>query len=108
VARADWLLGVQGVQGVHLMLYQLFVESNQPLAPMGVKQWSVKLTPAQQECCAALPPPRAERQCVMDAMRAAADTFRAQARPILAGHGAVWPGELDQAVLDYLARELSW
>ncbi len=108
VARGDWLLGVQGVQGVHLMLYQLFVESNQPLAPMGVKQWSVKLTPAQQECCAALPPPRAERQCVMDAMRAAADTFRAQARPILAGHGAAWPGELDQAVLDYLARELSW
>ena len=103
VARSDWLLGVQGVQGVHLMLYELFVESNQPLPPMGVKQWSAKLTPAQRECCAELQPPRAERQSVIDAMAAAAGAFRGQARQILAEHGAPWPGELDDAVLAYLS-----
>ena len=45
VARADWLLGVVGIEAVHTMLYELFVQSNQPLPPMGVKQWSAKLTP---------------------------------------------------------------
>jgi hypothetical protein len=108
VARSDWLLGVQGIQQVHLMLYQLFVESNQPLPPMGVKQWSAKLTPAQREVCAALPSPRADRHSVLAAMRAAASAFRDQARPILAGHGAPWPDGLDAAVLKYQASELGW
>jgi hypothetical protein len=31
VAREDWLLGVVGVQYIQMLLYQLFVESNQPL-----------------------------------------------------------------------------
>ena len=108
VARADWLLGVQGVQGVHLLLYELFVESNQPLPPMGVKQWSARLTEAQREACAGLPPPRAEPAAVLTAMRAAAAAFRDAARPILAAHGAAWPAELDTAVLAYQARELGW
>jgi hypothetical protein len=90
------------------MLYQLFVESNQPMPPMGVKQWSAKLTPAQRECCAELPPPRAEHQSVLDAMRAAASAFRSQARRILAEHGAPWPSELDEAVIAYQASELNW
>lgn len=54
VAREDWLLGVIGVQQVHMMLYQLFVESNQPLPPSGVKQWSAKLTDRQRRRCAGL------------------------------------------------------
>lgn len=108
VARADWLLGVQGVQGVYLMLYQLFVESNQPLPVMGIKQWSARLTPAQREICAGLPPPAADRQSVLAAMQAAASTFRAQATLILAAHRVPWPGDLDMAVLAYQARTLGW
>ena len=46
VARGDWLLGVVGVRQVRLLLYQLFAEADQPLPPMGVKQWSAKLAPA--------------------------------------------------------------
>jgi hypothetical protein len=108
VARGDWLLGVVGVQAVHTMLYELFVESNQPVAPMGVKQWSAKLTAAQREVCAGLPVPAAEKGSVVAAMRAAADAFRSAAGPALAASGAGWPDQLDAAVLRYQESELGW
>lgn len=108
VARGDWLLGVVGTEGVHLMLYQLFVEANQPLPAMGVKQWSAKLTPAQRACLQALPPPAARRDAVLQAMRAAAAEFRVQAREILGAHQVPWPDALDAAVMAYQARELGW
>ena len=108
VARADWLLGVVGIQQVHLMLYQLFVESNQPLPKMGAKQWSAKLTPRQRARCAGLPQPTAERDSVLAAMRVAATVFRAEARAILGAHQVPWPEALDAAVTGYQARELGW
>jgi hypothetical protein len=108
VARGDWLLGVQGVQAVHVMLYELFVESNQPLPPMGVKQWTAKLTTEQREICGSLPAPVAEPASLTAAMRAAADAFRAAARQALADSGVPWPDELDNAVLRYQEAELGW
>jgi hypothetical protein len=108
VARGDWLLGVQGVQAVHLMLYELFVESNQPLPPMGVKQWTAKLTDEQRQICSSLPAPSAEPDSLTTAMRAAADAFRRAARQALAASGVPWPEELDDAVLRYQEAELGW
>jgi hypothetical protein len=108
VARQDWLLGVQGVQGVHVLLYELFVEANRPLPRMGVKQWSAKLTQPQRDCLAALPAPTAEPGSVRDAMHAASAAFRREARLILAGHAVPWPASLDDAVLGYQSRELGW
>lgn len=108
VARGDWLLGVVGVQAVHTMLYELFVESNQPLPPMGVKQWSAKLTAAQRQICAGLRAPTPEPDSVIGAMRAAATAFRQAALQALAACGAPWPADLDDAVQRYLAAELGW
>lgn len=108
VARADWLLGVVGVQNVQMMLYQLFVESNQPLPPMGVKQWSAKLTPEQRRILASLPAPTADRSGVLDAMRAGSVAFRQAAGRILAANGVPWPLDLDEAVRSYHRTELGW
>jgi hypothetical protein len=108
VAREDWLLGVVGVQNVHLMLYELFVEANQPMPPMGVKQWSAKLTLRQRQVCAALPAPTASAAGVLTAMRAAAATFRLEARAVLAANDASWPADFDDAVRRYWERELGW
>jgi len=108
VARQDWLLGVVGVQNVHLMLYQLFVEANQPLPPMGVKQWSAKLTARQRRVCAGLPAPTASPDGVLTAMRAAAAAFRQEARAVLAALDARWPADFDDAVQRYWERELGW
>ena len=108
VARSDWLLGVVGVQGAQLMLYELFVEANQPLPPMGVKQWSAKLTPEQRDICAGLPAPSATRQSVLAAMRTTAAAYRQAATTILAAHEVRWPMEFEQAVRRFWQDELGW
>jgi hypothetical protein len=108
VARGDWLLGVVGVQGAQLLLYELFVEANQPLPSMGVKQWSAKLTPGQRDICAALPAPAATSDSVLAAMCATAAAYRAAASQILAANDVAWPAEFDRAVLRFWADELGW
>lgn len=108
VARRDWLLGVVGVQNVHLMLYQLFVEANQPLPPMGVKQWSAKLSPRQRQVCAGLPAATASQEGVLAAMRAAAAAFRREAGAVLAACKVPWPADFDAAVRRYWQQELGW
>ena len=108
VARQDWLLGVVGVQSIQMMLYQIFVEANQPLPAMGVKQWSAKLTPHQRHICAALPAPMASRDGVLTAMRAASAACRDAARAALGAAGAPWPAELDAAVQNHLSAQLGW
>ncbi|TMC07204.1 MAG: hypothetical protein E6J41_16570 [Chloroflexi bacterium] len=104
--RGDWLLGVVAVQEVHLMLYQLFVEANQPSPPMGAKRWSAKLTAAQAAALAALPVPQPRRESVLEARQAALRAFLEQARPIAARCGVPWPDALEAAVRDFLRREL--
>lgn len=108
VAREDWLLGVVGVQNAHLMLYELFVESNQPLPPVGVKQWSAKPTRQQLRVCTQLPVPAPDRDSVVTAMRAAAIAYRRAARQIHSEHAIAWPAELETAVLRYQQSELGW
>jgi hypothetical protein len=108
VARADWLLGVVSVQGAQLMLYELFVEANQPLPPMGIKQWSAKLTPAQRDICAGLPAPSATRHSVLAAMRATATAYRHAASEILAASAVPWPADFESAVRQFWLAELGW
>jgi len=96
VAREDWLLGVEGVHNARLMLYQLFVESNQPLPPMGVKQWSAKLTQAQRDVLRALPPTAATQESVSAGMRATRDAFCTAGRAAATGCGVEWPEHLQR------------
>jgi len=104
VGRADWLLGQEGVHNARLMLYQLFVETNQPLPAMGVKQWSRKLTASQRAVLEALDPPTAGRESVLSAMTAVRTAFRTSGRAAAEAAGLSWPRELDDAVADYWRR----
>lgn len=104
--RNDWLLGVVAVQEIHMMLYQLFVESNQPLPPMGPKQWSAKLTSEQRAILLSLPVPQPARDSVLEARSAALRTFIDQARGIAHRCDVHWPAELESAVREFLRREL--
>jgi len=104
--REDWLMGVVAVQQVHLILYQLLVAGNAPLPPMGVKQWSARLTDRQRRVLEALPVPQPARESVLAARDAAIAAFVSEARPLLAAHGVPWPAELELAVAVHLAREV--
>jgi hypothetical protein len=104
--RDDWLLGVIAVSEVHLLLYHLFVEANQPQPPMGPKRWSAKLTPEQAAVLRTLPVPQPWRDSVVPAREAALRAFIEQARPIARRCGVPWPAELEAAVRAFLRREL--
>ncbi len=104
VGRADWLLGQEGVHNAKLMLYQLFVETNQPLPAMGVKQWSSKLTSSQRLLLAEPDPPAADRELVLAAMSSVRTAFRTSGRAAAEAAGMVWPVEIDDAVADYWRR----
>jgi hypothetical protein len=106
VAREDWLCVAVGVQQAQTMLYQLFVEANQPLPPMGVKQWSAKLTPGQRAVLEGLPGPSPQPGSVIPAMQATAAVWRSEGRSTLEAHGVDWPAELDDAVARHCDREL--
>jgi hypothetical protein len=104
VAREDWLLGQVAVANHQRMLYDLLVESNQPLPLMGVKQWSSRLTPGQRDLLSSLPAPRAERDSVVSAMAAVREAIRTHGRTALEGTGGTWPTEVDDAMAAYWER----
>ncbi|MGW0229482.1 aminoglycoside 6-adenylyltransferase [Actinopolymorpha singaporensis] len=106
VARGDWLCVCVGVQQAQQMLYELFVQANQPLPPMGIKRWSAKLTPEQRAVLESLPAPTAKPASAITAMRATALAWRFVGRQTLATAGVPWPTELDRAVGAYVDREV--
>ncbi len=106
VARRDWLLGVVGVNNTQQLLYRLFVETNQPLPPMGVKQWSARLTPEQRRLMAALPAPSPNRESTIQAMRSVRAAMLTIGRESAEACGLTWPVDLDVAVARYYAKEL--
>lgn len=91
VARRDWLLGQEAVHNYRRFLYELYVEANQPLPPMGVKQWTAKLTAAQRDRLVSLPVPTPEEQSVVDAMRQIQLVLRAEGRELVESAGGTWP-----------------
>jgi hypothetical protein len=90
VAREDWHLGQVGVHHYALLLYELLAESNQPLPPMGIKQWSSRLTEQQRAVLAGLPQPAATRAEVMDAMVAVRDVLVVRGRAAYESAGGEW------------------
>jgi hypothetical protein len=104
VARGDWLLGQVAVHNYALMLFELLVESNQPLPAMGLKQWSSRLDDDQRALLGSLPAPNAERESVVHAMSAVRAAIRTHGRSALESAGGVWPVEVDDAMAAYWLR----
>ena len=103
--REDWLLGLEAIHLVRSLLYQLFVEMNAPLPPMGVKQWSAKLTMTQRRVLEALPTGQADRESVVAAHHAVASCLsRTRAAQPAATLGIAWPDDLEAATDRYLAN----
>lgn len=99
VARQDWLLGQEAVHNYRQFLYQLYVESNRPLPPMGVKQWSAKLTADQRDRLTSLRVPTADEESVADAMRQVQRVIRSEGRTMVESAGGSWPEAAVQAGL---------
>lgn len=104
--RRDYLLVADGVHLMQRMLYDVFVECNQPQPPMGVKQWSTRLTLGQRQILTALPVPSPERDSIIAAHRAVVHAMRTAGRAAVTACGCQWPAELDDGVQRFVDREL--
>jgi hypothetical protein len=104
--RRDYLCVVKGVQDLQGMLYQVFVECNQPQPPMGVKQWSVRLTPEQRQILTALPVAAPERDSLVAGLRAVVNAMRTAGRAAVTGSGCSWPVDLDNGVQRFVDQSL--
>lgn len=98
LARGDWLLGQESVASYRTLLYRIFVEANQPQPPMGVKQWSNRLTPAQIQVLTSLPLPAPNRESVVACIIEARSALRTYGRAAVEAAGGVWPVDLDEAM----------
>ncbi|HVX46417.1 MAG TPA: aminoglycoside 6-adenylyltransferase [Mycobacteriales bacterium] len=107
IARRDVLCSVEGFYLSRSLLYDLFVETNQPLPPMGAKQYSARLTGQQRDVLRALPPVAATPESVTTATLSILEAFRTAGRAAAEGAGATWPEELERAVTHHLAEEIA-
>lgn len=101
VARRDWLLGQVAVHIYVQLLYRLRAESNEPLPPMGIKQWSSRLTDDHRAVLAALPQPGASRTEVIAAMSSVRDALLSHGRAAFESVGGEWPEQTVSAVAAY-------
>ncbi len=104
--RRDYLVAVNGVQGLQQMLYDVFVECSRPQPPMGIKQWSARLTPAQRQILAALPVAAPARDPIIIALHAVINAMRTQGRAAVTACGCGWPADLADGVQRFVDRSL--
>jgi hypothetical protein len=98
LAREDWLLGQESVASYRTLLYRIFLEANQPQPPMGVKQWSSRLTPAQRDVLVALTLPSPNRESIVADIVQARRALRTHGRAAVERAGGSWPVDLDEAM----------
>jgi hypothetical protein len=104
--RRDYLAAVNGVQSLQLMLYNVFVECNQPQPPMGIKQWTARLTPEQRQVLTALPVAAPEHDSIAVALRATGNAMRIPGRAAVTACGGTWPVDLDEGVQRFVDQSV--
>jgi hypothetical protein len=105
--RKDLLCANSGVYVSVQMLYDLFVETNQPLPPMGVKQFTSRLRPEQAEVLLAQPAcAPADRRLLIQADLAVCEAMATAGRAAAERVGAEYPERISDAVLTHLHATL--
>jgi len=102
--RKDVLAAQSGVELSARLLYDLFVECNQPLPPMGVKQFSSRLTDDQRQVLESIPAYGADRASLITADRWICGAMARHGRAAAERAGADYPTALATAVGDFLDR----
>lgn len=96
--RKDLLCALSGVQVSGTLLYDLFVETNQPLPPMGVKQFAARLQPDQSAVLLGLPAVAPERDLLIKADLAVCEAMATAGRAAAERVGAEYPERIADAV----------
>lgn len=106
LVRDDWLLAREHLHVLSSLIYRLFVEANAPIPAMGVKQWSTKLTVAQQDVLLALPVTATNKEQLAEAQQLAAAVFVTNAEQLARRLGVPWPTHLELAACQHIQQWL--
>lgn len=106
LVRDDWLLAREHLHLVTSLIYRLLVEANAPLPPMGVKQWSTKLTPEQSALLLSLPSDCSNLDELREAHSQLAAAFVSNASRLAEQLNIPWPDDLEAAAAAHLRRHL--
>jgi hypothetical protein len=104
--RRDFLVARAGVDLSVRLLLDLFVETNQPLPPMGAKRINSRLTDQQRSILEAVPAYGADAESLVAAGLWLCHAMATHGRAAAEGVGADYPEELATAVQGYLARTI--
>lgn len=104
--RKDLLVARSGVNASAQLLYDVFVEANQPLPPMGVKQFSSRLTADQRIVLESVPAFGCDAESMITADLWVTDAMATHGRAAAEQVGAEYPEALDTAVRQFLDRSL--
>ncbi|MBO0811977.1 MAG: nucleotidyltransferase domain-containing protein [Microlunatus sp.] len=102
--RQDLLAARSGVELAARLLYDLFVQTNQPQPPMGAKQFSSRLTSGQRELLESLPAFGADPTSLIEADLWLADAMASGGRAAAEQAGADYPDLLATTVRQQLDR----
>lgn len=102
--RKDLLAVRSGVELSERLLYDLFVETNQPLPPMGVKQLSSRLSEEQRKLLESVPAFGADPGSLIAADLWIVEAMATHGRKAAEQVGAAYPDALAAAVRQYLDR----
>lgn len=106
IVRDDWLLAREHLHHLASLIRRLFLECNAPQPPMGVKQWSTRLTTPQRDAMISLPTVAHDVDSLRDAHLLHAELFLTNAEAAAERFGVEWPHALEDAAVDHLRRHL--
>ena len=104
--RGDLLGASRGWELLRGLLLDLLVEAQAPPLPAGALATTRLLSPADLDLITRLPVPHLNREAILAAQVALAETFLRRARGLAEAHGARWPEALEREMRDHLQREL--
>lgn len=105
--RRDLYCAREGVHTASRVLYDLFVECNQPLPPMGAKQFRARLTPEQYDLLLDIPAYCGDRRDLIAADLAVCAAMNGAGRAAAEAAGAVYPERIAAAVDAHLREALT-
>ncbi len=106
LVRDDWLLAREHLHHLASLIRGLFLECNAPQPPMGVKQWSTRLTTPQRDAMLGLPTVAHDMETLRHAHLLHAEVFLTNAEAAAERFGVEWPHALEDAAADHLRRHL--
>ena len=107
--RQEWIVAQQGHGLLRDMTVNLMLEGNGvPRSARGAKRLNMFLKPEQQAALEAIPLPTAQLDALSASQIAIGRLFLAEARPIAARMGVIWPEAFEAATREHLRAELGW